>query len=49
MRRSPFLSILLFLLAALAVGLLGLGAFPPAVAPQAVERALPNDRFSTGR
>ncbi|BDG70873.1 hypothetical protein [Roseomonas fluvialis] len=49
MSRSPFMLILLLVLGAVAVGLLALGAFPPAVAPQAVERALPNDRFSTGR
>lgn len=49
MRRSPFLLILMLLLGAAAVGLLAIGAFPPAVTPQAVERALPNERFSTGR
>jgi hypothetical protein len=49
MRRSPFLLILLIVLGAIAVGLLGLGAFPPAVTPQPVERSLPNDRFQTGR
>lgn len=31
----------------LLVGLLLLGAFPPSVAPVAVERSLPNDRFQT--
>jgi hypothetical protein len=49
MSRSPFVLILLLVLGAVAVGLLALGAFPPSVPPQAVERALPNDRFSTGR
>lgn len=49
MRRSPFMLILLLLLGAIAVGLLGLGAFPPAVEPRSVERTLPNERFSTGR
>jgi hypothetical protein len=49
MSRSPFMLILLLVLGAVAVGLLALGAFPPAVAPQAVERPLPNERFSTGR
>jgi hypothetical protein len=49
MSRSPFLLILLLVLGAVAVGLLALGAFPPSVPPQPVERALPNDRFSTGR
>lgn len=37
MRRSPFLLILLFVLGAIAVGLLGLGAFPPAVTPPATQ------------
>lgn len=49
MRRSPFAMILLLVLAALAVGLLAIGAFPPAVAPQPVERTLPNERFSSSR
>ncbi len=49
MRRSPFLLILMFVLGAVAVGLLALGAFPPEVAPRPVERSLPNDRFQTGR
>lgn len=49
MSRSPFTMILLLVLGAVAVGLLALGAFPPAVPPQQVERPLPNDRFSTGR
>ena len=49
MRRSPFVLILLLVLGALAVGLLAIGAFPPAVTPQAVERTLPNERFQSGR
>jgi hypothetical protein len=49
MRRSPFAMILLLVLGALAVGLLAIGAFPPAVTPQPVERTLPNERFSSGR
>ncbi len=49
MRRSPFLLILVVVLGAVVVGLLGLGAFPPSVTPQPVERTLPNERFSTGR
>jgi hypothetical protein len=49
MSRSPFLTILLLVLGALAVGLLVLGAFPPEVPPQPVERPVPNERFSTGR
>lgn len=49
MSRSPFPLLLLLVLGALAVGLLAIGAFPPAVAPQPVERTLPNERFQTGR
>ena len=49
MSRSPFTMILLLVLGAIAVGLLALGAFPPAVPPQPVERPVPNDRFTTGR
>lgn len=45
MFRRPFLLLLLLLLAALAVGLLALGAFPPSVNQAPVERVLPNDRF----
>jgi len=41
--------ILLLILGAVAVGLLALGAFPPHVPSQPVERTLPNDRFQTGR
>ena len=47
MFRRPFLLLFLLLLGALAVGLLALGAFPPAVSPAPVERVLPNDRFQT--
>lgn len=49
MSRSPFLLLLLLVLGALGVGLLAIGAFPPAVTPQPVERTLPNERFQTGR
>ena len=49
MSRSPFMFILLLILGAVAVGLLALGAFPPHVPSQPVERTLPNDRFQTGR
>jgi len=34
-------------LAVLLLVLLGIGAFPPAVAPVPIERSLPNDRFQT--
>jgi len=33
--------------AVLLLVLLGIGAFPPSVAPVPVERSLPNDRFQT--
>lgn len=46
MFRRPLL-LLLFLLVCLAGGgVLWLAAFPPEVAPAAVERTLPNDRFN---
>ncbi|WP_211864990.1 hypothetical protein [Neoroseomonas terrae] len=49
MSRSPFILILLLVLGAVAVGLLVLGAFPPSVPPQPVERAIPNERFQSSR
>ncbi len=45
MFRRPVLTLLIFLLGAAALGLLALGAFPPAVTTAPVERILPNDRF----
>jgi hypothetical protein len=49
MSRRPFTVLLLLLLAAIAVGLFALGAFPPAVTPEPVERVLPNERFQSSR
>ena len=49
MSRSPFVLILLLVLGVVAVGLLALGAFPPGVTPQPVERAIPNERFQSSR
>ncbi len=49
MSRRPFATILLLVLGAVAVGLLALGAFPPPVPPQPVERMLPNERFQSSR
>lgn len=49
MSRSPFLLLILLVLAVLAIGLLAIGAFPPSVTPEPVERTLPNDRFQPGR
>ena len=47
MRRRPFLTILLILLGIVALGLLAVGAFPPSVTPEPVERVIPNDRFQS--
>ncbi|HYF08431.1 MAG TPA: hypothetical protein VD970_12480 [Acetobacteraceae bacterium] len=45
MPRSPILMIALAVLGVVVVGLLAVGAFPPSVTPQPVERVLPNERF----
>jgi hypothetical protein len=45
MFRRPVLTLVMLLLCAGALGLLALGAFPPAINPAPVERILPNDRF----
>jgi len=45
MFRRPVLTLLMLFLGAVALGLLALGAFPPAVTTAPVERILPNDRF----
>jgi hypothetical protein len=45
MFRRPLLTLLLLLLCAGGLGLLALGAFPPAITTAPVERTLPNDRF----
>jgi len=47
MLRSPFVLIVLLVLAVILVGVLAIGAFPPNVEPRPVERVLPNDRFQT--
>ncbi|WP_174241967.1 hypothetical protein [Teichococcus oryzae] len=47
MFRRPLFLLILVLLVALLGGLLVMAAFPPAVTPQPVERALPNERFNT--
>ena len=46
MSRKPFLTIVLVLLGLVVMGLLALGAFPPSVTPQPVERVVPNERFA---
>lgn len=45
MFRRPILLMILLLLLGVAGAMLWLAAFPPPVAPNAVERVLPNDRF----
>jgi hypothetical protein len=45
MFRNPILLVLVAVLGLVAVGLVLVGAFPPTVSPQAVERTIPNDRF----
>lgn len=47
MFRRPILLLAAILLVLVGVGLLAIGAFPPAAPPAAVERVLPNDRFQT--
>lgn len=47
MFRHPLLLLAAVILALLVVGLLGIGAFPPSVAPQPVERSVPAERFGT--
>jgi hypothetical protein len=47
MFRHPLLLLVGALLAVLVLGLLALGAFPPSVAPQPVERTVPTERFGT--
>jgi hypothetical protein len=47
MFRHPVLLLAAILGGVLVIGLLAIGAFPPSVQPQAVERTLPNERFQT--
>ncbi|MGG5887873.1 hypothetical protein ACLF3G_12100 [Falsiroseomonas sp. HC035] len=47
MFRHPLLLLVGVILAVLVLGLLALGAFPPSVAPQPVERSVPAERFGT--
>lgn len=46
MFRHPLLLILVVLAGLVGLGLLVIGAFPPAVTPQAVERTIPPERFA---
>ncbi len=43
--RGLFFAVLLLLLVAASVGVLMLGAFPPAPHEQTIQKVLPNDRF----
>ena len=45
MFRNPILLVVAVLLGLFAVGLVLIGAFPPSVTPEAMERTIPNDRF----
>lgn len=45
MFRNPILLVIAVLLGLFALGLVLIGAFPPSVTPQPVERTIPNDRF----
>jgi hypothetical protein len=45
MLRRPILLVILLLVALLLAALLAVGAFPPGVKQQPVERVLPNERF----
>ena len=47
MFRHPLMLILLVLGGLLVLGLLAIGAFPPSVSPQPVERTIPAERFGT--
>ena len=49
MRLSAFVTILVLFIGLVAAGLLAIGAFPPAVPPERVERTISNERFSTVR
>ncbi|MCK8784088.1 hypothetical protein M0638_06810 [Roseomonas sp. NAR14] len=47
MFRRPILLVAAVLVGVLLLAMLVIGAFPPGVTPQPVERVLPNDRFQT--
>ncbi len=46
MFRHPVLLLVAILFGVLLIGLLVLGAFPPTVTPQPVERPIPAERFT---
>lgn len=45
MFRRPVLTLVMLLIVGAALGLLALGAFPPAVTTLPMERSIPTDRF----
>jgi hypothetical protein len=47
--RRIFLFVVLLGIIALTVGFFALGAFPPAIHPQQIQKTLPNDHFQTGK
>ncbi|MGX9963733.1 hypothetical protein ACVFYP_10415 [Roseomonas sp. F4] len=47
MFRHPLLLLAAVIVALLVLGLLFIGAFPPSVVPQPVERSVPAERFGT--
>jgi hypothetical protein len=46
MFRNPVLLLVGIVVALLVVGALAIGAFPPSVTPQPVERTIPAERFA---
>jgi hypothetical protein len=46
MFRNPVLLLVAVVVGVVVLGLLAIGAFPPSVAPQPVERAIPAERFA---
>jgi len=46
MFRNPLLLLIVILVGVVLVALLGIGAFPPSVTPQPVERTIPAERFA---
>jgi hypothetical protein len=47
MFRHPILLLVSVLFGVVVLGLLAIGAFPPGVTPQPVERTVPAERFGT--
>ncbi|WP_164697509.1 hypothetical protein [Falsiroseomonas algicola] len=47
MFRHPILLLVMLLFGVVVLGLLAIGAFPPTVTPEPVERTVPAERFGT--